>query len=165
MIRATRLVALTSLSAGLLLPSLATAATWEVIERQSNGVVREIDRDSIVKAGQLVKVWVRTDYSQKTKSEAELANEAREKELAERGILACKGVVSPFCQPGQDAVAFDKDYLAFNCANRQFAVIAAISYRKDGSVIKPADWSKEKPSMTMVIPDSIGENLLTKICR
>ena len=143
----------------------AYASDWSTVWTASNGVTYAIDRESIRKSGNTVRVWVRSDYSMKTPSVAEAAAEARERELAAKGLLSCGGVVSPLCQPGQTKPAFVKELLVFDCAKQRLAVAVSIEYRADGSVIKSLDSSDHAPEMTMVIPDTVGETLFGSVCR
>jgi tetratricopeptide (TPR) repeat protein len=57
---------------------------------------------------------------------------------------------------------YDLESLEFDCANRKIRSLAAVTYDDDGNVLTSSDGNHVFDS---VIPDSIGEHLLTGACR
>lgn len=132
-------------AASTLIGGQAIAADWlYVTDLDSEGSHLLVDKDSIVRSGQLRKAWFKWSYV----------------------VTKAKSVPSYAKFPsGSGSYIETLDLSYFNCAERTTATIQAIFRDKDGEVAGQTTLTVKEATFSEVAPETVGEAMLTLVCK
>jgi hypothetical protein len=118
----------------------AAAANWVQVDRTSTAIVL-IDTDSIVRRGAYMQAWFLWDYF--------------EDQQTERSYPA-------------KVYRSSKELRVFDCAARSTDSLQSVRFSGDtgqGDVVESLAWPVSQKDFRDVVPDSIGEEMLNRVCR
>ena len=138
----------------------ALAADWIRVATAADGTSVYVGKVSGSQAGPVV--WVKLDYRTKVLTEADRKKRVVAEQLAERGMLACGGNISPFCVPGQDDEAEALQLWELNCSAQSLSIRSTVVYNASGGVLRSNGGTPTPP--TIIVPDSIAYEVSKAIC-
>jgi hypothetical protein len=138
----------------------AAGNIWHLATRAADGTSVFIREPTGSNSERLV--WVKLDYSTKTLTAEDRRKREVEKQLAERGLLACGGRISPFCSPGQDEPRETIQQWAVRCKERTMSIRSTTVYDARGQVIQSGSGPTK---FTQIVPDTIAEGVADKVCK
>lgn len=138
------------------------AADWLDIGRAEDGTIVLLDLNSMRRLSTGVQLWVKLDYRTKSQTEADRKRARVAQQLADRGMLACNGRRSPFCQPGDNRETELRALWRIECAERSLTILSSTVYGSDGRVLRTE--TVAAPPATPIVPDTIAESVLGRVC-
>jgi hypothetical protein len=120
---------------------------WKFLDFDISGSAYFYDSESVSTSGDIVKVWDKKIYSERSK-----LNRIKRRIQKKLNVI------------GYENLALTLGLLKIDCSKKRYQILEAIDYASDGSVLNSRIFPENSAKWYSIPPDSIGERLFEEVC-
>lgn len=136
------------------------AAQWEPVAETQDETTVLIDIAGIALDKATRRFWLKFDYSRSLSRSTKL--QAFEEQKSKLGFGPCGGNMRTTCDLSWFGPEEKKQEWKVDCMGKTITILMSISYDQRGTVVES---SREASDPVPIVPDTIGETIVNRVCR